>query len=61
MYVCVCNAITENEIKNISRTNADNLSKADDVFNALEYQKRCGRCSEEIESIIRPARKLKIL
>ncbi len=46
MYVCVCNAITEGQIKTAIGNGADTLSRLRDE---LEVATCCGTCAERVE------------
>lgn len=45
MYVCVCNAITEEQIR---RAIADGASNLDDLCEALGLGDQCGKCLEYV-------------
>lgn len=58
MYVCVCNAIRESELRAAARGCADD---AEAIYIALGRPPQCGQCLEEAEAILseeRTARKL---
>jgi bacterioferritin-associated ferredoxin len=50
MYVCVCNAVTDREIRQCAELGAATL---DQVRDALGVATRCGRCTDGIERILR--------
>ena len=47
MYVCICNAVTENQVKNALREGATTL---EDLRNTLSVGTCCGCCTEYLES-----------
>jgi len=49
MYVCVCNAITDREIRGAVKLGARSL---DDVSEALGVATCCGRCAECARGVI---------
>ena len=49
MYVCVCNAIREHELRHAARrTEGD----AEAVYAALECEPQCGMCLDEANELI---------
>lgn len=55
MYVCVCNAIRENELRHCARRTEGN---AEAVYETLGCQPQCCMCLEEADEIIREERQL---
>ena len=49
MYVCICNAITDQEIE---RAIADGHVTASAVYSACGVAPQCGTCSEQITEMI---------
>jgi bacterioferritin-associated ferredoxin len=49
MYVCVCNAIRENELRHAAR-NVEGDAEA--VYAALGCEFQCGMCHEEADELI---------
>ncbi len=42
MYICICHAVTDREIKHAAKSGATSL---DDLRKALNVATNCGRCS----------------
>ena len=55
MYVCVCNAIRENELRHAARGVEGDV---DAVYETLGCQVQCGMCVEEAEEILVEERQL---
>jgi bacterioferritin-associated ferredoxin len=53
LYVCVCNAITERQVREVARAGDCSL---DDLALALGVGTGCGRCRECAEELLRDAR-----
>jgi bacterioferritin-associated ferredoxin len=49
MYVCICNALRESEIR---RAIADGADTPDDVYARLDCEPECGTCSDYIDGMI---------
>lgn len=49
MIVCMCNRITDAQVREAIRKGARNRA---DVFKILRQQRSCGQCSEDIDSIL---------
>nr|AFI78771.1 protein containing BFD-like [2Fe-2S]-binding region domain [uncultured bacterium ws198A12] len=54
MYVCVCNAITDKQIRKAAKAGARNLR---DLQSKLGVATRCGSCMEVASDILRESRK----
>ena len=55
MYVCICNAIRETELRRVARrTNGD----AEAAYAALGKRPNCGSCLDEADAILFEAREL---
>lgn len=52
MYVCICNAVTDKQIRRAAASGVDNLYELRD---ALGVASCCGSCADEAESILREA------
>ncbi len=50
MYVCICNAITEKQIRRVARSGARNLW---DLQKELGVASNCGSCKEAAMDILR--------
>ena len=55
MYVCVCNAIRESELRHAARRVEGDV---DAVYQALGCRVNCGMCVEEAEEILTEERHL---
>jgi bacterioferritin-associated ferredoxin len=53
MYICVCNAIRESELRRAAHQ-AD--GGAEEVYAALGARPQCGSCLEEAEDLLQEAR-----
>jgi len=53
MYVCICNAVTENMIR---RAAAEGVSSLDDLTRATGCAGGCGSCADLAEQVLRQAR-----
>tara|TARA_R110000868_G_scaffold29080_5_gene108321 strand:+ start:4393 stop:4575 length:183 start_codon:yes stop_codon:yes gene_type:complete len=49
MFVCLCNAIRENEVRELARTGA---RTADRVYEALGCEAHCATCTDFIQTIV---------
>lgn len=49
MFVCLCNAIRETEVREIARKGA---RTADCVYEALDCEAHCATCTDFIQSIV---------
>ncbi len=49
MYVCICNAVTDKQIR---RAKAEGLDTLDDLRDTLGVTGCCGSCTEMVESIL---------
>lgn len=49
MYVCICNAVTENELRDAVRDGAVTLSALQDT---LKVSTCCGACSENVSDCL---------
>lgn len=54
MYTCICNAITECELRKAARQHR--MGSAASVYARLGKRPNCGTCLEEADSIIREER-----
>ena len=52
MYICICNAVTDKQIRRAAASGVDNLYELRD---ALGVASCCGSCADEAESILREA------
>ena len=50
MYVCICNAVTDKQIRSAAEAGADDLWK---LQAQLGVATQCGSCKEQASSIIR--------
>lgn len=53
MYVCICNAIRESELRHVAR---HAMGDAEAAYAALGKQPNCGCCLEDAEEILRQER-----
>jgi len=53
MYVCICNAVTENMIR---RAVSDGARSLDDLTRATGCAGGCGSCADLAEQVLRQAR-----
>ncbi|MGI9260525.1 MAG: bacterioferritin-associated ferredoxin [Woeseiaceae bacterium] len=53
MYVCICNAITDKQIRKAARSGAENLR---DLQRELGVAAGCGSCKESATQILRESR-----
>ena len=53
MYICICNAIRECELRTVARCTGGD---AEGVYAALGKKPNCGQCLEEAEALIFEAR-----
>lgn len=49
MYVCICNAVRESEIKDVIAEGARDVG---DVYNALDIEPQCGTCRSYISELL---------
>ena len=54
MYVCICNAVTEREVRHAVQLGADNLN---DLKEGLGVATCCGKCASCAKGIIREEKK----
>ena len=52
MYICICNAVTDKQIRRAAASGVDTLYELRD---ALGVASCCGSCADEAESILREA------
>ena len=52
MYICICNAVTDKQIRRAAASGVDNLYE---LRQALGVASCCGSCADEAESILREA------
>jgi bacterioferritin-associated ferredoxin len=50
MYVCVCNALSDRDVKRVVATGR--VGSADDIYAALGCAPQCGACREEMAEIL---------
>jgi|APTNR8051073442_1049403.scaffolds.fasta_scaffold14846_4 Bacterioferritin-associated ferredoxin len=50
MYVCVCNALSDREVKRVIATGR--VRTADDVYAALGCTPQCGACQDEVVEML---------
>lgn len=53
MYVCICNAVTDRDIRRAARAGASNLA---DLKNSLGVATHCGRCASHACAVLRESR-----
>ena len=53
MYICICNAIKETELREAARCHAGN---AEDLYRKLGREPMCYQCIDEAESVVEDAR-----
>ncbi len=51
MYLCVCNALRESQVRRAVRE--EGACHVDEVFQVLEAEVCCGRCRSDIEAVLR--------
>jgi len=56
MYVCICNAIREKELRKLACQIPGN---AEDVYTAIGTPPQCGQCLDQAEAILNDARAAK--
>ncbi|MCX7284294.1 MAG: (2Fe-2S)-binding protein [Novosphingobium sp.] len=49
MYICICNAIREKDIRSAARCQAGG---AEDIYGSMGYRPQCRQCLEDAEDII---------
>lgn len=54
MYICVCNAVRECELRQAARACPGNAAK---VYGALGVEPQCGQCLDEAEELIAEERR----
>jgi bacterioferritin-associated ferredoxin len=52
MYVCICHAVTDKQIRRAAASGVDNLYE---LREALRVSSCCGSCADEAESILKEA------
>ena len=52
MYVCICNAITDKQIRRAAATGVDSLRELSETLGVASC---CGSCAEEAQSILNEA------
>ncbi|QLH38613.1 MAG: (2Fe-2S)-binding protein [Defluviicoccus sp.] len=50
MYVCVCNALNDREVKRLIASGR--VRTADDIYAAFECTPQCGVCREEMNDML---------
>lgn len=50
MYVCVCNGLTDRDIRRV--IDERRLTRADEVYAALHCAPQCGTCFEMLEEML---------
>ena len=50
MYVCICNALTENRVRHAVRTHRPDTVR--DVYAACGVAPQCGKCADTIAGIL---------
>lgn len=50
MYICLCNALTDRDVKTAIQTGASSVSN---VYKAHQCKPQCGKCSCSIRNLIR--------
>ena len=55
MYVCICNAIRESELRDVGRRSAGNAEQA---YAALGKRPNCGQCLARAENVLAEERRL---
>ena len=53
MYICICNAIRDNELEDAARKVG---GTAHDIYRALGCTPQCGQCLEDADDVIDSAR-----
>jgi len=53
MFVCVCNAVTDREIRNLARRGVDSLAELQMLTGCSGC---CGHCADEAEALLESAR-----
>ncbi len=49
MFICICNAIREKDIRSAARCHAGG---AEDIYGQMGYRPQCRQCLEDAEDII---------
>ncbi len=49
MFVCICNAVRESEIKDVI---AQGVRDVDDVYHKLDIEPQCGTCAAYIREML---------
>lgn len=52
MYVCLCNALTDRQVK--AAAEAANTTKPSEVYAACGCRAQCGNCIKKLLQLIRP-------
>jgi bacterioferritin-associated ferredoxin len=55
MFVCICNAVTDNDIRNAVKAGANDLATLQDE---LGVAVNCGSCADDAAQLIREHRKV---
>lgn len=50
MYVCVCNAFTDKQVKTLLETSG--ARRPADVYRGMQCRPQCGKCSVQIKEMI---------
>jgi bacterioferritin-associated ferredoxin len=51
VYVCLCNALTDRQVKQAART--ANTAKPSSIYAACDYRVQCGQC---VKALVAPLR-----
>jgi len=49
MYICICNAIKETELRKLAR---ESQCDAEAIYTAMGHPPQCGQCLEEADQIL---------
>ncbi len=49
MYICICNAIREKDIRGAARCHA---GRAEDIYGRLGFKPQCRQCLEDADDVI---------
>ncbi len=52
MYVCICNAITDSDVRTLVDQGCQSVSQ---VYRGLGWQPQCCKCTDEIRRIVKGA------
>ncbi len=50
MYICICNALTDRDVKSAIQTGASSVPK---VYSANQCKPQCGKCGCSIRNLLR--------